>query len=408
MTSTRLNRQQVGDGALGWLSFATMFIVGTDTFLVAPLLPVLRRQFGIETEASGWLVSAYALGYALCALVAGPVSDRMDRRRMLLTGMVAFSLLTAACGLTWGFWPMIVLRCLTGVAAALASPQIWASIPQLVAPTKIVRTMGRATAGLSIAQMAGIPLGALLATISWQCSFFAVGVVAAVITVLLACNFPHVATLETSTGTSRGYGAVMSSGALMLGLFAYFIFQTGNFAGFSFFGSWFARDFGLSTTGIGIAMIAIGGGNAFGSVFGHRLVARMGNARSLVVGILAMTVGYVGVAFTSNLVVAVCFLTFVMASGGFVFPVMMATLQAGAPHARGTVSSLANVAMYGGTTLGAAVSGPLFAATPGFTGIAVFTILAFLIGLVLFVRAQHPRDQRRADHQRADQQRADR
>ncbi len=394
MTQARSIGRQVGDGALGWLSFAAMFIVGTDTFLVAPLLPELREQFGIGTQASGWLVSAYALGYALCALVAGPVSDRMDRRRMLLAGMVAFSVLTAACGLAWGFWPMIALRFLTGVAAALATPQIWAAIPQLVAPDKIVRTMGQATAGLSIAQMAGIPLGAFLAAVSWRFSFYAIGALAATVTVLLVFFFPHVAKAETAgTTASRGYRAVLSSRALVVGLIAYFIFQTGNYAGFSFFGTWFARDFGLSTSRIGVAMIAIGAGNAFGSLFGHHVVARLGSGRSLPIGILAMAVGYVGVALTSHLVPAVCLLTFTMAAAGFVFPVMMSTLQANAANARGTVSSLANVAMYAGATIGAAIAGPIFNATRQFEGIAPLTVTAFLIALVLFVRAQKPRHQ---------------
>ena len=66
---------------MGWLSFFTMFAIGTDTFLVAPLLPLLQRELDVPLSRAGWLVSAYALGYALFALVAGPVSDRHDRRR---------------------------------------------------------------------------------------------------------------------------------------------------------------------------------------------------------------------------------------------------------------------------------------------------------------------------------------
>ncbi|MBS5750287.1 MAG: MFS transporter, partial [Actinomyces sp. oral taxon 181] len=103
-------RTHISDTTLGWISFSTLFVVGTDTFLVAPLLPELRQQFGVGVEASGWMVSAYALGYALCALIAGPMSDLIDRRQMLLAGMAAFSVLTACCGFAWGFWPMVVLR----------------------------------------------------------------------------------------------------------------------------------------------------------------------------------------------------------------------------------------------------------------------------------------------------------
>lgn len=397
----RRERRPASDETVGWLSFATMFIVGTDTFLVAPLLPELREQFGVDTQVSGWLVSAYALGYALCALVAGPLSDRIDRRRMLVLGMAGFAVLTAACALAWGFWSMAALRFLAGVAAALATPQIWASIPALVPGDRIVRTMGRATAGLAIAQLAGIPLGAFLAAVSWRFSFFAIGGVAVIVTALLAARFPSVPrpavtaatsrvtpTTATTTTTARGYRAVLASGPLLLVLVAYFVFQTGNFAALSFYGSWFARDFGLDTTGIGIAMIVIGAGNATGSLFGHRLVARWGTARSLRIGVLAMTVGYAVVAVTGLLVPAVALLAIIMLAGGFVFPVMMTTLQARAGTARGTVSSLANVAMYAGTTIGVAVAGPVFAATAGFTGVAILTIAAYLIALLLFTRAR--------------------
>ena len=377
---------QVSDSMIGWLSFATQFVVGTDTFLVAPLLPELRQQFGIGVEASGWLVSSYALGYALCALVAGPLSDRTDRRRMLLAGLAAFSLLTASCGLAQGFWSMATLRFLTGVAAALATPQIWASIPQLVAPNQVVKTMGRATVGLAIAQLAGIPLGALLASASWRFSFFAIGAVATLVTLLLALYFPHVDASRAGNSGTRGYRAVLASQPLIISLIAYFIFQTGNFAALSFFGSWFSRDFHLTTSGIGSAMIAIGAGNAVGSLFGYRLVAKWGTPRSLVIGILAMAAGYAGVAFTQSLIPAICLLTFVMLAAGFLFPVLMTTLQSNAGTNRGTVSSLTNVAMYAGTTIGAGIAGPLFNATPQFTGIAALTITGYLIALLLFTR----------------------
>lgn len=108
---------------VAFLAFATMFVIGTDTFLVAPLLPTLTDAFDVSPDISGWMVSAYALGYAVFALIAGPISDGRDRRRVLLTGLTGFIVMTALCGFAQGFWTMILFRFLAGVSAAFVSPR---------------------------------------------------------------------------------------------------------------------------------------------------------------------------------------------------------------------------------------------------------------------------------------------
>ena len=105
------------------------------------------------------------------ALIAGPLSDRVDRRRIILTGSIGFTLFTGLCGLAWGFWSLFTARFLAGVFASLISPQIWASIPMTVPKQAIIKTMGYATAGLAIAQIAGIPVGSFLSTYGWQIPF---------------------------------------------------------------------------------------------------------------------------------------------------------------------------------------------------------------------------------------------
>ena len=58
----RTSPKGVRVSTMGWLSFFTMFVIGTDTFLVAPLLPLLQRELDVPLSRAGWLVSAYALG----------------------------------------------------------------------------------------------------------------------------------------------------------------------------------------------------------------------------------------------------------------------------------------------------------------------------------------------------------
>ena len=122
------------DRKLSLLGFAVMFLIGSDTFVVAPLMPSLAKAFNVSTTQSGWLVSVYAIGYALTGLVSGPISDRGNRRIILTLGMVVFALATATCAVSPGFWTMFIFRFITGGAAAVAAPQVWAMIPALVGP----------------------------------------------------------------------------------------------------------------------------------------------------------------------------------------------------------------------------------------------------------------------------------
>ncbi|WP_051701993.1 MFS transporter [Mycetocola saprophilus] len=367
------------------LAFLTLFVIGTDTFLTAPLLPLLRQETGVSIEASGWFVSAYAIGYALSALVSGPLSDRVDRRSVLLVGLSGFVVFTIACGIAWGFWPLVVARFLAGVAAAFVSPQIWASIPVLVRSSMIVRTMGFATAGLAIAQVVGIPLASFLSVFGWRVPFFMIGAFGIMLWVILFARFPSVRNPHPASGhPAAAYLRVLRSRPLALGLLGYLIFQTGNFCALSFIGSWFARDFGANQTVIGIAMVVIGLGNAAGALSGGRVAEWIGNRRMHIAGIVGVGLFYLLCALAINIWIAVLFLTLAMAFGGLVFPVLMAQLQGHAGPDRGTVSSLSNAAMYAGTTIGAIVGGPLLVGFRGFTGIGVFTMGAALIALLIY------------------------
>ncbi|MDO4887232.1 MAG: MFS transporter [Actinomycetaceae bacterium] len=371
---------------MGLVSFSTMFVIGTDTLLVAPLLPLLQHELGVSVSRSGWLVSAYALGYAVCALVAGPLSDRRDRRRVLLPGLAAFALMTAACGCTWDFWSLLAARLLAGVAGAFVTPQIWAAIPVTVPPSSIVKTMGYATAGLATAQVAGIPIGSFLSSLGWRIPFFAIAGVSVLLWFLLHARFPNVppAGAARQGALFAPYRQVVRSRPLMLSLTAYLIFQTGTYAAISFIGSWFAADFGASQNAIGTAMIVIGMGNAVGSFTGSRLVARLGMQRSHLFGIVAISAVYLLAIVSHAMWLAAAVFCLAMLVAGFLFPVLMTQLQSLTDLARGTVSSLANAAMYTGSTISGAIGGYLLTRFTGFSGIALFTVAAYMVSLGLY------------------------
>ena len=397
-----MNSLAISRSSVSWISFAIMFVIGTDTFIVAPLLPTLVDRFHVTTALSGWLISAYALGYAAAALLSGPFSDTRDRRTVLLWGLLAFIGMTALCGFAHGFVTMMTFRFFAGVSAAFVSPQVWASIPVLVKRDAIVRTMGAATSGLAIAQVVGIPLGAWLGSISWHWTFWGISAAAMGLWLILAKVFPSIGgrPRDARSGMMVVYSDILKNRKLKLYLFAYLVFQTGNFEAISFFGSWFHAEFGLTLTTIGLAMMILGAGFAVGALFGSHVVRRLGEYRALFLGILALIVLYGIIPTAPNVIVAVILLALVMMVAGFIFPVFMSTLQEQTEMARGTVSALANAAMYIGVTIGGAVGGVLLSGPWGFRGVAMFTILSYGISVAIYAWAGAFRDVRHYDNGR--------
>src|SRR6266568_6498341 len=87
---------------VGWL---TMFVVGTDLFVVSPLLPMIAADYRVSPAVAGLSVTAFALTYMISGPLFGHVADRIRRRRMLVCCLAAFAaanLLTAvAASLIW-------------------------------------------------------------------------------------------------------------------------------------------------------------------------------------------------------------------------------------------------------------------------------------------------------------------
>ncbi|MFC5701499.1 MFS transporter [Cohnella faecalis] len=368
-----------------------MFLIGTDTFIVSPLLPTLRAEFGIATDISGWIVSAYALGYALTALVAGPLSDRADRKKVLLVGLVGFALFTALCGTATGFASLFAYRLAAGVCAAFVSPQVWASIPQLVAPSQTLKTMGWATAGLSLAQILGIPLGSLLARDSWRLPFFGVGALCIVALIWIYTVMPAVPPRAVSAGgrvsIAQSYRMLWAAAGAPLAFSAHLLYFIGSFGSFTYLGIWLADRYALTVEQIGLFVLVYGAGNLTGSLLGARIAERWGKLAALTAALSAIGAAYLLAPYSPNAEIAAAACFFASFAGGQALPLILSSLQGLNSSLRGTISSLANAAMYVGTTAGSALSGWLYVSDGGFKTVGMLVAVSMAGALLLFRRS---------------------
>ena len=364
---------------LSLLGFAVMFLIGSDTFVVAPLLPSLAKAFDVSTTQSGWLVSVYAIGYALTGLLSGPISDRGNRRIILTLGMVVFALATAACAVSPGFWTMFIFRFITGGAAAIAAPQVWAMIPTLVGPDQqhVLRVMGYTTAGLSIAQVVGVPLGSLLAIIDWRIIFPIIGVCSLGLTVTLWYQIPDLH--PTAAAKKVPYLTLLHAPQAFTRFLSYLAYTLAFFTVFTYAPTWLEDGLGTSKVTVALIVLAGGIGNTIGSLFGVRLTGRMTPVRAIYLSAVVMGIAYLVLAASpAPIVVGLVFLP-LFACGGAMLSVRMLHLQQLDSTARGTISTLTSAVMYIGTTVAGLIGGPLLTLTGNFAAIG---ITAFLLSIV--------------------------
>ncbi|MDR0200208.1 MAG: MFS transporter [Streptococcaceae bacterium] len=362
--------------------FFIMFLIGTDSFLISPLLPSLARDFHTATSLSGWMTASYMIGFALFTLLAGPLSDSRDRKQVMLMGLSIFALATFLCAFALNFPMMIAFRFLAGVAASFVTPQVWASVARVAQdPAERMKLMGIVMAGLAGAQVLGVPIGSVLAMQSWHIPFITVGIVTVILILVLVKFLPSLAPDPTAPKQSihEIYRGVFKNHAALRFTLAFGLFFTGASAVFSFIGTWYETDFHLNVGLVGFALLFSGLAQFLGGLFGHKLTDKWGHKKSLAIGFVVWPILMLLLPFAQNVVWATVIMALSTSFLGMLIPVMVMNLQNTAPEARGTMSSLSNFAMYTGQAIGGAMAGLLFANLPGFFGVAGFALIFYLI-----------------------------
>lgn len=85
-----------------WLALGT-FAVGTESFMIAGLLPEMAADLGVSIVAAGQLVTVFALAYALSSPVLTALTGSINRRRLMIAAMVLFTLANLIAGMAGNY-----------------------------------------------------------------------------------------------------------------------------------------------------------------------------------------------------------------------------------------------------------------------------------------------------------------
>ncbi len=269
--------------------FALLALGNVDSQVLAPLLPEIAR--GLDTPVSwvGRTVSGYAIAAAVAALVAGPLSDRLGRRRFLAGSAVLLGVGSAVAAVTTSFTGFALARVATGAGAGVISALSVAAIADLVPYERRGRSMGWVATAYTAAPVLGYALATWVAeSVGWRANYVAFAVAGAFLGLAVEAWLRQSAPASVSDAPSRRYLSFFGSRATALGALSAF-FVTGGVTGFLLFlGAHLQKRLDLTLSQVGMVFLWSGVASLAGAFGAGRLSDRVGKKKVALAGCLCL------------------------------------------------------------------------------------------------------------------------
>jgi DHA1 family bicyclomycin/chloramphenicol resistance-like MFS transporter len=378
----------------GLTAFAPLSI---DMYL--PGLPVLGDDLSAGASAVQLTLTACLAGLAIGQRVAGPLSDRLGRRRPLLAGVGAYTLAAVLCAAAPTVWALAGLRFVQGATGAAGIVIARAIVRDTHDGAALVRFFSMLMLVTGLAPiLAPVIGGQVLEVTTWRGIFLVLAAIGAVLLVAAMVGLR-----ETLPAERRRDGGVRATAATMASLLRDRHFTGFALAGGLAFGAMFTyisgspfvlqEIYGASPQAFaGVFAANSVGIVAFGQLNG-RFAGRVPPLTMLRIGVTSMAVAgcalFAVVAIGSLPLLALLVPLWVLvASVGLVFPNTTALALAGHPEVAGTASALLGVLQF---VIGAAAA-PLAGIAGTDTAVPMGAAMAALsLGAVAGLRLSRPR-----------------
>ena len=359
--------------------------------IISPILPQIGDDLDIADAVLGTLVTAYSLMVGLFAILSGPVSDRIGRRRILLAGCGVMTVALASHGLVDSYWSFLGVRVFAGMAGGVLSGAAVSYIGDYFPYDRRGWAVGWVMSGAAFGQIIGIPMGIVMAE-RWgfHSPFYLFAITMALTLPLLFFGVPQPPVKRTSerltvSGAFADYVALLKRPEVAWAAVAYFVMFFGVAVFVIYLPTWLERDLGASGDQIALMFLVGGIANVVTGPQAGKLSDRIGRKGIILLSCIGLSVLMLGtVPLVTNITIAYVFffLTMVLVAMR-VSPFSALLTGLVRDERRGSLMSLAVALGQLGFALGGAVSGPLFDRV----GYASNTVLGavFVLGMGLVV-----------------------
>jgi DHA1 family inner membrane transport protein len=338
---------------------AGAFGIGTTEFIIMGLLLQVAADMHVSTPVAGLLVSGYALGVVGGAPVITLATRRLPRKQVLLGLMAIFTLGNLACALAPTYPLLMAARVLTSLAHGAFFGVGSVVAAGLVPAERRASAIATMFAGLTIATLLGVPLGAAIGLqFGWRAVFVCVAVIGAVAIAALARFVPAETRHAEAAGLLAEELAVVARPQVQLGLLMTVLGFAGLFTVFTYIQPMLAEVTGFSPGAISAVLFVFGVGFCIGNFGGGKFADRslalalpgtLGLLLVVLLGLAAAIHGKAPAALFAGLMGAAAFAT--------VAPLQLRVLEAAGPSGQTLASSLNIAAFNLGNAIGAWVGG---------------------------------------------------
>jgi DHA1 family inner membrane transport protein len=388
------------------------FGIGLTEFLIAGLLPQVASSFAVSEAAAGWLISGYALSVAVGAIALTAATARLPRKQVLI-GLVALFVLGNLLSAVAPNYPVMLLG---RIVAALCHGSFFGIgslvARRLVAPEKKSQAVAVMFAGLTVANVLGVPFGALVGERwGWRAAFWAVTAIGVLALAGIAALVPAWAgRTPAPSGTADGEPVPPSglraqvrafrSWQVWLTLTATALGYGGMFGAFSYIAYTFTEVSGFAPADVAWLLMVYGVGLVVGNIVGGRAADR-DRDRALVLALSGLTLTLALFGLLADSATASVVLVFVMGVTGFASVPGMITRVTDYAHGAALAASANVSASNVGNALGAWLGGLAITAGLGYTSpLYVGAGIALLATVVMVIAARQARSSQMADRVR--------
>ncbi|QTS01224.1 MFS transporter [Rhodococcus qingshengii] len=363
------------------------FGIGLTEFVIMGLLPEVSADFEVTESVAGYLISGYALSVAIGAILLTAAVTRFERKKVLLSLMVLFIIGNLMSALAPSYEVMMGGR----IVAALCHGAFFGIgsvvAADMVAPNKRAGAIAMMFAGLTIANVLGVPFGTLLGQqLGWRSTFWAITVIGVIALIGIAALVPTTPASTTGGGLRGELGAFRNK-QVWLSIIITILGYGGMFGAFTYIAFTLTEVTGFATSSVPWLLILFGSGLFVGNFLGAKAADR--SLTKALVWILAiLTVVLIVFAATAESKVMTVISLFFMGAFGFATVPGLQMRIMNYASAAPTMASGANIAAFNvGNAFGAWLGGITIAAGLGFTSPIWMGAAVTVAGLLVLIVA---------------------